>query len=224
VLAVHGAGAGGFEFDLWAPVFAARGYQLIAPDLKPNPAGLRFTELGDYLEQIRACADEFRPRALIGASLGGLIAATLALELDLPAVLINAMPPKPFADGLPRKSWPEIMLWADRHDLKASRRALGKVDAVTAMWAARRWRDESGLVLNQASAGIDLPGDQLDALHLISELDLDVPAKLSQKFAQAFGMDQMLLRGCTHVEPLLGKAAASHARVALAWLEARLGG
>ena len=37
---VHGAGGGGWEWAVWARVFAAAGIAVAAPDLRPAAAGL----------------------------------------------------------------------------------------------------------------------------------------------------------------------------------------
>ncbi|MBY4597759.1 alpha/beta fold hydrolase, partial [bacterium BD-1] len=76
---VHGAGGGGWEWAAWRRVFAAAGWNALAPDLWPAPAGLAATSLADYAVQVRGwLAAAPRPRVLVGASLGGLLAAMAA--------------------------------------------------------------------------------------------------------------------------------------------------
>ena len=44
---VHGAGAGGWEWIVWQRVFAAHGWSVLAPDLRPCAAGLAATRFDD---------------------------------------------------------------------------------------------------------------------------------------------------------------------------------
>ena len=65
-LLIHGAGAGGWEWNLWREVFAARGIDSRAPDLQPSPAGLEATTLEDYRGQTRAALAALpHPRAVV---------------------------------------------------------------------------------------------------------------------------------------------------------------
>src|SRR5262245_18233234 len=74
-LHIHGAGAGGWEWNLWREVLQARGIAAHAPDLQPAAQGLAATTLEDYRQQMRTALSALpRPRAAIGASLGGLLA------------------------------------------------------------------------------------------------------------------------------------------------------
>ena len=49
---VHGAGGGGWEWNIWRRVFAASGWHTTAPDLQPVAAGLAATRLDAYAEQV----------------------------------------------------------------------------------------------------------------------------------------------------------------------------
>ncbi|MGJ7903592.1 alpha/beta fold hydrolase, partial [Lysobacter sp. 1R34A] len=91
-LLIHGAGAGGWEWNRWQEVLRARGLVTAAPDLRPAPEGLAATTLEYYRRQVRAELEALpRPRAAIGASLGGLL-AWLCADLADAAVLINPLP------------------------------------------------------------------------------------------------------------------------------------
>src|SRR5688500_5816290 len=86
---VHGAGGGAWEWNVWRAVFAARGIDVVAPDLRPVAAGLAATGFGDYVGQVADALQALpRPRALVGASLGGLLALACQGQTDA-LVLIN---------------------------------------------------------------------------------------------------------------------------------------
>src|SRR5687768_3584762 len=144
---VHGAGGGGWEWNVWRRVFAAHGLETDALDLRPVDAGLPATCFEDYAAQVRAVLDAVpRPCALVGASLGGLLAMACAGAADA-LVLVNPLPPAPWADLLPSREWPDTVPWGRNARLASTRRALPDSDDATALFAFRRWRDESGAVL-----------------------------------------------------------------------------
>src|SRR5688572_28720195 len=91
-LMVHGAGGGGWEWNVWARVFAAHGWRVEAPDLQPVAAGLAATRLRDYAAQVAGSLARLPlPRVVVGASLGGLLALRCAADADA-LVLINPLP------------------------------------------------------------------------------------------------------------------------------------
>src|SRR5262245_20908320 len=95
-LALHGAGGGGWEWTIWRGVLAAHGIDVFALDLQPSADGLAATTFDDYLRQTCAALETLpRPRAAIGASLGGLLAMVCADAADA-LVLINPLPPSPW--------------------------------------------------------------------------------------------------------------------------------
>ena len=99
-LLLHGAGGGGWEWNIWRGVFAAGGIEPVAPDLQPAAAGLAATTFEDYLQQARAALAALpRPRAVIGASLGGLLAMALPDAADA-LVLMNPLPPSPWCSAV----------------------------------------------------------------------------------------------------------------------------
>ena len=65
IVCVHGAGGGGWEYELWRPVFEQAGYPLIAFDLQPAAAGLAATSADDYLRQIIAWIPRSEPFLLM---------------------------------------------------------------------------------------------------------------------------------------------------------------
>lgn len=215
---VHGAGGGGWEWGMWARVFAAHGFGVVARDLVAAPSGLAATTLQDYAVQVDDWLVDARRRhpgafvALVGASLGGLLALMRADAADA-LVLINPMPP----DGLPAPPRPAMVPWGRDASLTGTRRSMPDADDCAALFALRRWRDESGLALDQAAAGVAVGSPRGPVLVLASDDDEDVPPTRSGALARR--LDARLQRWPgSHVGPLLGRRAAEAAEQAVEWL------
>jgi pimeloyl-ACP methyl ester carboxylesterase len=218
VVLLHGAGGGAWEWDLWRGVFEAAGLRCHVPELQPVAAGLAATRLDDYRAQVLSDLPQ-SPCALIGASLGGLLALMLAEPVQPAAlVLVNPMPPAPLHAGLPARAWPDIVPWGRERSLAGTRRSLFDADDATCLVAFRRWRDESGAVLRQAQAGVALAPPRCPVLVWVSEADADVPPPLSRGLAALYGADLRGLPQGSHVGPLLGGDAARCARQTVDWL------
>lgn len=216
---VHGAGGGGWEWEVWRRVLEARGVACVCMDLEPVAGGLSATTFDDYRIQVQMALEALpRPRVLIGASLGGLLAARCAASADA-LVLVNPLPPEPWSAQLPQREWPDVVPWRRDARLASTRRALADADDATALFAFRRWRDESGAVLRQAQSGEAVAVPECPVLVIASELDEDVPADVTAAMAGAWGASLLRLPGSTHVGPLLGRGAANVAGQVVAWLE-----
>lgn len=220
-LCVHGAGGGAWEWTVWRGVLEAHGIECRTIELRPAVDGLTATGFGDYRRQVRAALDAMpRPRVVIGASLGGLLALACADGADA-LVLINPLPPAPWASRLPERAWPDVVRWGTNARLASTRRALPDADEATAIDAVRRWRDESGRVLREAQAGLEVPPPRVPVLCIASGLDEDVPLALTADLASAFDAELMRLPHASHVGPLLGRDAAHTAVRTVQWLQAR---
>lgn len=221
VLMVHGGGGGGWEWTVWRGVFEAAGLRVHAPDLQASPGGLADTRFEDYLAQVRTALEALpRPRAVIGASLGGLLAAACADAADA-AVLVNPLPPAPWNVQLPHRDWPDVVPWQRDARLTGTRRALPDADEATALFAFRHWRDESGRAMREAHAGITLTRPVCPLLCIASMVDDDVPPALTAALARDWNASLLRAQAVSHVGPLLGRGAADCAAQALAWLSAR---
>lgn len=219
-LLLHGAGGGGWEWNAWRGVFAAHGIEVAAPDLAPAPAGLAATGWQDYLHQAQAALAVLpRPRVVIGASLGGLLAWACADQADA-LVLVNPVPAAPWAAGLPSREWPPIVPWGTQARLHGTRHALCDADPATALYAFRRWRDESGAVLRQVHAGVPLPPPTVPTLVVVSARDEDVPPPITRDMAAVLGAHLLESRAGSHVGPLLGRDAPRVAAQVARWLSA----
>ncbi|MDR0183149.1 alpha/beta fold hydrolase [Lysobacter arvi] len=217
----HGAGGGGWEWNVWRRMFAALGLEAEAIDLRPADEGLPATGFADYAAQVRSALDATPgPCALVGASLGGLLAMACADAADA-LVLVNPVPPAPWAERLPAREWPDVVPWRRHARLASTRRALPDSDEATALFAFRRWRDESGAVLRQAHAGLLLDAPACPTLCIASAQDEDVPPELTAELARAWDADLLRVASTGHVGPLLGRDAATVATQAAAWLSAR---
>jgi len=235
---VHGAGGGGWEWNVWLRVFAAAGYQVRAPDLLPAPQGPAQTGLTDYSSQLRthllslrqelvgsansAAADRHdgdeQKIVLVGASLGGLL-ALLNAEFADALVLINPMPPAPLNLRLAdRAPYPSIIPWGVDASLEGTRRTLPDADDAACIYAFRRWRDESGAVMNAVREGIVVAKPRCRLLVIASEHDSDIPATLSQQLANQLDGELDVVPDASHVGPLLGRSATVVAKRAVAWL------
>ncbi len=219
-ICVHGAGGGGWEWGIWQRVFAAHGWTTLASDLQPAPGGIGATQLDDYTAQVRAwTASASRPPVLIGASLGGLLALRIASRMPTAAlVLVNPLPPSPLPMAIEKSAYPPIVAWGSARSLTGTRRAMPDADDAACIHAFRRWRDESGSVLNEAWRGVVVTPPMCPILLLASELDEDVPLATSAALASWLSADLILLPHASHVGPLLGIAAAHCAERVLSWL------
>lgn len=218
---VHGAGAGGWEWTIWRGVLAAHGVEALPLDLAAHDA-VAATTFDDYRAQVAAALAALpRPRVLVGASLGGLLAAACADAADA-LVLVNPMPPAPWAGQLPRRDWPDVVPWGRDARLHGTRRALGDADDASAMRALRGWRDESGAVLRAAQAGLHVDRPRCPAWFLAGGTDGDVPVAATRAWASAWRAELRELPELGHVEPLLGRAAAGVADAAARWTVAAL--
>jgi pimeloyl-ACP methyl ester carboxylesterase len=202
-------------------VLAASGIEAVTPDLQPAAGGLDTTTFDDYLAQACAALRALsRPRALIGASLGGLLAMACADEADA-LVLVNPLPPRPWSASLPSKEWPDVMRWRSDAHLASTRRALPDADDATALFAFRHWRDESGAVLRAAQSGIDVAKPQCPVLCVVSAHDDDVPPALTRALACEWGAELLHAASPSHVGPLLGRGAPALAAQVAGWLSVR---
>jgi pimeloyl-ACP methyl ester carboxylesterase len=220
-LLVHGAGGGGWEWTVWRGVFNAHGIDVASPDLHASTDGIAATLIADYVAQVRVELEAMsRPRTLVGASLGGLLAMACADAADA-LVLVNPVPPLPWAAQLPAREWPDVVRWRGDARLASTRRAIPDADAATALFAFRRWHDESGRVMRAAQEGIVIQRPTCPVLCIASARDGDAPPALTAALAEAWNASLLRVPVPSHVGPLLGRGAASVASQAVAWLSAR---
>ncbi|GAA0723895.1 hypothetical protein GCM10009105_36210 [Dokdonella soli] len=224
VVCVHGAGGGGWEWGIWARVLGANGFDVLAPDLVAIDAGLAVTRFADYRAQVLAwCRGGGERPILIGASLGGLLALAAASDADPAAlVLVNPLPPAGMDVQWPGAPHAPVIPWGRARSLAGTRRAMPDADDAARLYAFRRWRDESGVALDEACAGVAIVPPHCPMLVLASERDADIPAAASRTLAARLGADFEMIAQASHVGPLLGRDAARVAERCTDWLLARL--
>jgi hypothetical protein len=223
---IHGAGGGAWDWAVGLRVLQAHGCEVAAIELQHGSEGLAATHLEDYVQQVEAAARRLGAApVLVGASLGGLLAMVGATVVDARAlVLVNPLPPAPWHLGMPTlDASPPVIAWGLTASLASTRRALPDADDSTCEWVWRRWRDESGAVVDAARSGVMVERPACPVLVMASELDLDVPVEVSVGLASGWAADLIRLPGASHVGPLLGRGAARCAGLALNWLESRGG-
>jgi len=220
VVCVHGAGGGGWEWAIWARVLAARGWHVVAPDLLPAAEGLAATTLADYRAQVLAwCTRASSPPVVVGASLGGLLALSVAAQVNARAlVLVNPLPPRGSQTDEPT---PPIVRWGSARRFASTRRAMPDADDAARLYAFRGWRDESGRVLDEARRGLAVDAPTCPTLVVASDGDSDVPSESSRRLAQELGAHFSLVADASHVGPLLGRSAAGIAESVADWLPLR---
>lgn len=222
LVCVHGAGGGGWEWRIWQRVAAARGLEVLAPDLSPAAGGLAATRFADYRAQVQGwCAQAAArgPYALVGASLGGLLALAVAAAARPAAlVLVNPLPPAGIAGMPPSAPRPAVVPWGRQRSIEGTRQAMPEADAAACLYAFRRWRDESGRVLDEAAAGIAVAAPACPLRVLAGGADTDVPPAVAHAIGERFGGSVRVLEGMGHLGPLLGRGAAAVAADALDWM------
>lgn len=221
VIMVHGAGGGGWEYDLWKPVFAKAGARVIARDLVPSKGGLEKTHFEDYVQQVRSWIPQGTKPVLIGASMGGILALKVA-ELVHPAavVLVNSAPPAGVGPVPPAPKHPAVVRWANG-PLKDTRDAMPDSDEKTILWAWPRWRDESGTVMNTIGKRVVAQKPKCPVLSVLGTNDTDVKFKTGLALAEWASADVHIYAGMSHVGPLMSKRSGEVAESIIRWLEKR---
>jgi non-heme chloroperoxidase len=96
VVMIHGAFCGGWVFEAWQPLFAARGYEVHTPTLRHHTSGslqgeLAHTGVRDYLADLEVLLDRIGIAPIvIGHSVGGLLGQMLAARGRVRALILLA--------------------------------------------------------------------------------------------------------------------------------------
>ena len=218
VVMIHGAGGGGWEYDLWKPVFEKAGYRVVARDLLPAVGGLTATRFEDYLRQVQMWRPVSGKVILVGASMGGLLAMKSAeLESPIAMVLVNSTTPAGVGPLRKGALAPPVIRWANG-PLRDTEISMPDSDRKTILWAWKKWRDESGAVLNEIRKGIPVRKPSCRTLVVIGEKDTDILPSTSRRLAKWAGAEVLTYPGMSHVGPLMGTRARKVAGDTVAWL------
>jgi len=225
-LLIHGAGGGGWEYDLWLDAFERRGWHAVARDLEPSAAGLAATSLEDYVSQVETWAPpgaRAERLVLVGASMGGALALRAAASLRPAAVvLVNAVVPRPWTrppTEAERGSIPDVLRWAGS-SLERTEKAMPDSSPEVQRWACSRWRDESGAVMRELrGGGYEVRKPECHTLFVISGEDSDVLPDAQRAWAAAWQAATLELPAASHVGPLLGRAAPEVAERVVEWCD-----
>jgi pimeloyl-ACP methyl ester carboxylesterase len=221
VVMIHGAGGGGWEYDLWRPVFEKAGYRVVARDLMPV-GSLAQTRFEDYLRQVQFWRPISGKVILVGASMGGILALKAA-EQEPPTamVLVNSVAPKGLASAHKSPLAPAVVKWANG-PLKDTEDSMPDSDRKTILWAWKKWRDESGAVLNEIRVGVPVRKPSNPMLVVIGERDTDILPARSWALAKWADADVHTYPGMSHVGPLMGIKAKKVAEAVVRWLDGQL--
>ena len=229
VLLIHGAGGGAWEWRDWEPVLRQNALEPRSIDLMPTQTGLASTRFEDYLTQVELWFDETQadplyPPAVIGASLGGLLALKLAEVRPVSAlVLVAPGPPAVVTDwDYRRRDYPAVVSWADGLDLADTAASMPEADKATIAWAHGQWRDESGLVMQAICDGIEAQPPRCPCLVLCGSEDATVPPRVCLETAERLGTEHRCYDRVSHLGALLGLYSTILAQEAAGWLEAAL--
>lgn len=225
VLLIHGAGGGAWQWRDWEPVLQRNGLQSRAIDLLPATTGLAETRFEDYLFQAELWFDEIADGnapgpAVIGASLGALIALKLAESRPVRGlVLVAPGPPAAVRDWSYReRAYPPIVPWASALDLADTEASMPEADAATIRWAHGMWRDESGRVMQAVCDGIEAAAPDCPCLVQCGEADQSVPPTICAETAGLLGAERRSYERVSHVGALLGLYSTILAQEAAGWI------
>lgn len=92
-------------------------------------------------------------------------------------------------------------------------------DRKTIIWAWKRWRDESGAVMDELRAGVLADRVACPSLVVIGEEDTDIKPSQSRKLADYLKSDVLSYKGMSHVGPLMSTRSREVARDVVEWLK-----
>lgn len=239
VVMIHGASAGAWCWEQWAPRFAAAGLDGYALNLRGHPPSppepnLGSVTLADYAADVEGVLEGLdRPPVLIGHSMGGAIAQLVAARRDVAGLVLVC--PAPL--GGVKYHTGGFNIWVALHGLKSLPALLRKKplkpgyrvlrDAVLNRIEpdrhpalAQRFVPESaavGVEILRGSVQADLSHQQMPKLALGGAEDRTSPLEMVREIAAAQKAECIALEGHAHL-PMLEPGADEVADRILAWL------
>lgn len=218
VVMVHGAGGGGWEYVVWKREFERAGYPVVARDLVPAKGGLAKTTFSDYVRQVKSWLPRQGRFVLVGASMGGpLVLKAAVAKSPAAVVLVNAVAPAGVGSRRAGAPSPPVVKWAGG-PLQDTVDAMPDSDEAMVQYAWKRWRDESGAVIDALRRGVPCAKPSCPTLVVVGDADTDVPPADSLALARWAGAAVHEYRGMSHVGPLMSKRADVVAGAVVEWL------
>lgn len=223
---VHGAGGGAWEYDLWLPSFSE--FDTYVVHLHPIELDYSRTTLQHYIEQITAVCEKHsfgRTPVLIGASMGAFLILKVASEYILCDGLILVCSAVPYfllpEDEAIRDqvTFPAVVEW-ENGAYSATEAALYDSSDEIKQFAHSRWRNESGLVLNEMNiTKIDIDIIRCPVLSVIPLADDTVKPESQEILANLLCADVLKFDGMSHCGPLLSRRAPEVAKACVDWIK-----
>ncbi len=235
ILFVHGMSAGSWCFENYLRFAADAGWDAWAINLRGRAGSRPVSDLGrvslaDYARDVFDALDKIGPAAVVGHSMGGLLAQLAATRPDVrAAVFIASAPPR----GIVVLRW--SVLSRVGHYLApmlASRPFTTRDEdnvalVLNGLAPARRgavlsrFVPESGRVARQlafAPPAVDAASVRCPTLVVGAATDRITPASVQRKIAKKYGADYIEVEGHAHMLPLEDGWEAPLGRI-LGWLE-----
>ena len=236
VLLVHGLAGGAWYWSRWQELFARRGWPAWALDLRGR-AGSRHAaapgrvRLAEYVEDVRDAAEHLGRPAVVGHSLGGLLAQAAAeAGLVRALVLLCSMPPRGIGFATPTLAVRQLRhlgamlrgrpLVARSEDI--AHMNLHRVPDAERAAILDRFVADSGIVARELSLGglaIDAARVRCPVLVQAAAEDRFFPPAVERRIAARYGAELRVYDGHAHfvvMEPGWDVIAAD----AAAWLAA----
>ena len=232
LLFVHGMWGGRWIFANYLAFAAARGWEAWAVDLRGHHGSrpvdaLATVRLEDYVQDVHDALDAIGPAVVVGHSMGGLIAQTVAARRDVEAIVLIASAPPP---GITPVRW--SLAWRSLHYLAdvlrprafvvrpadACALALNAIPPGARHAIARRLVEDSGLVARQLAFPPRAAPTPLRCPVLVVSATEDrlIPASVQRRIAERYRADHIAVAG-GHMLPIEPHWRGPMTRI-LAWL------
>jgi len=221
VLFVHGYFATSSVFSMWLPFFAARGGPAYAMNLRGRSGSRPSIDIGsvsidDFVDDASAVAKHLGEPAVVGHSMGGLIAQRLAERGEVhAAVLVSPAPPRGISVMSPRlavkqlkylpsilRSRPVAPARDDLRDVVLNRVSAELQDAMLDQLVPDSGR--AGKEMSITGVPVDQTRVHCPMLVIGARDDRFIPVKIAERVARRYGAPIQILEGHGHmsiVEP-----------------------
>jgi pimeloyl-ACP methyl ester carboxylesterase len=216
VLFIHGYFAGGFVFEQWLRVFAARGFPAYAVNLRGREGSRPGTDIGsasilDFVEDAQTVARAVNATSIVGHSMGGLIAQKLAERGNVDRLaLICPAPPRGITVMSPRlamkqiKYLPAIFLSRPVHPTPADLRdmvfnGLPRADQDALLVRLVPDSGRAGREMTITGVPVDAQRVRCPMLLLTCDEDRFIPKRIVQRIGRRYGVVAEVISGHAHM-------------------------